>query len=84
MNTNGSAPSNRYQFLVEIWKELSLSKKSSEDGRYMHVFRVDDSFELEGALGTNCRITCRAFPASSVSLTIPPILRVYTSKPSPI
>lgn len=48
MNTNGSAPSNRYQFLVEIWKELSLSKKSSEDGKYMHIFRVDNSFESEG------------------------------------
>ena len=48
MNTTVSTPSNRYRMLLQIWKELSLTKKSSEDGKYMRVFRVDDLLKLEG------------------------------------
>lgn len=48
MNTTVSTPSNRYRMLLQIWKELSLTRKSSEDGKYMRVFRVDDLLKLEG------------------------------------
>ena len=48
MNTTVSTPSNRYRMLLQIWKELSLTRKSSEDGKYMRVFRADDLLKLEG------------------------------------
>lgn len=47
MNTTLSTPPNRYLMLLQIWKELSLTRKSSEDGKYMHVFSVYDLFKLE-------------------------------------
>lgn len=47
MKTTVSTNPNRYLMLLQIWKELSLTRKSSEDGKYMRVFRLYDLLKLE-------------------------------------
>ena len=47
MNTTVSTPSNRYLMLLQSSTELSLTRKSSEDGKYMRVFRLYDLLKLE-------------------------------------